>query len=69
MYESMILKYYDCVDMIKLLLESKQYVMLQKEVNDAKKLNEVLLGYGMPHNNFLQSYILMGEQVISLAEF
>lgn len=68
MYESIILKYYDCVDMIKFLLNSKQYDMLQKEINDAKKLNEVLLSYGMPHNNFLQSYILMGEQTILLAE-
>ena len=67
MYESMILKYYDCVDMIKFLLNSKNYDILEKEIKESKNLFKILTEFGLPHSTFLQSYILMGEQTLLIA--
>ncbi len=64
MYESMLLKYYDSVDMIKFLLNSKKYNILKKEVDEANILLKILHDFDLPHASFLQSYILMGEQTL-----
>jgi len=64
MNESVILKYYDCVDMIKLLLDKKNYDILKRQIEEGNELIKVLNDLDLPHASFLQSYILMGEQTI-----
>jgi hypothetical protein len=67
MNESVILKYYDCVDMIKLLLDKKNYDILKKQIEEGNELIKALNDLDLPHASFLQSYILMGEQTILIS--
>lgn len=64
MYESLVLSYYDCVDMIKSLLNSKNHNALTKYKNKAIDLVKDMQRIDLPHCGFLESYILMAEQTI-----
>ena len=61
------MKYYDCVDMIKLLLDKKNYDILKIQIEEGNELIKALNDLDLPHASFLQSYILMGEQTILIS--
>ena len=64
MYESLLLSYYDTVDMIKLLLPIRNCEVLRKYSERASTILDHMKETDLPHSGFLESYIVMIEQKI-----
>lgn len=62
MRESLLLSYYDTVDMIRHLLSTDNHEALSKYAESASAIMGHMKNTDLPHSGFLESYILMVEQ-------